>query len=116
MKVAHALMVSGVAADLANPHNFGARDAHRILETIEVPALEKGHIHAYVRGIKPVVSCYPVEESAKMFDVVHGLQVFLFGIKNSFYVIVRVVKGTAYPGKLKGAFDPEGLEGTGGDV
>ena len=52
-------------------HYLAPGNADRVLKPVDIPELEEGNIHAYMRGIQSLIRSHPLEEAGKVLDVVH---------------------------------------------
>ena len=67
-------MIGILGADLAELHDIGTVDGEGILETVEVPVLEKGQVQADMGGGEPVIFFQLRKKCVEVADVVHGTE------------------------------------------
>jgi hypothetical protein len=71
-------MIGCFGCYFTDAHDFIACDADWILESVDVPMLEKSNVEAYVRWVEVSVVDNSVEKASKMFDVVHFFELLSY--------------------------------------
>jgi hypothetical protein len=72
MQIVDTFVVCCFRIYLADAHDFISSDADWILETVDIPGLEQGHVEAYLRRIQLIIKNDFIKKARKMLDIIHG--------------------------------------------
>jgi hypothetical protein len=84
-------VVCCLGRNLAYSHHFVSGNAYWVSETIYVPELEQGYVQADVGRVEASVLDDAVEETAKVFDVVHSFYFVRFNCKKGRVIWVAAI-------------------------